>query len=243
MNSFSIIISDTIRSLFYLINLYENNIYPKKIYYFPNGKNIFLDKRSVNKIIFKEYSSTFKLSNLNLKQILNEFIKKDVPIYNFKNKSVNSTYFYNKIKIINDELIIFSGYSGEILSKRLVLTDNKFVHIHAGYLPKYKGSTTNYYSSLESNFIGFTAIFMNEKIDNGKIIFRKKFNFPKYPKYYDLYYDNLFRSLILLKIIKEINLKVKYLEKIKIKNLKTKPYYVIHPILKMIAYRNMKNKI
>ena len=38
--------------------------------------------------------------------------------------------------------------------------EKKFLHVHGGYLPDYKGSTTNYYSLINENTIGASAIFL-----------------------------------------------------------------------------------
>ena len=60
---------------------------------------------------------------------------------------------------LNCEVIIYSGYGGGIIGKRLLGIDKKFLHVHGGYLPDYPGSTTNYFSILKEDKVGASAIF------------------------------------------------------------------------------------
>ena len=51
----------------------------------------------------------------------------------------------------------------------------KFLHIHGGYVPAFKGSTTNYYSLLAEGQLGASAIFLTEDLDSGPKLHRQKF--------------------------------------------------------------------
>ena len=54
-----------------------------------------------------------------------------------------------------------------LLKEKILDTGKKFLHIHGGYLPDYKGSTTNYYSLINENTIGASAIFLTLLMYNG----------------------------------------------------------------------------
>ena len=53
------------------------------------------------------------------------------------------------IKNTDEQTLIYSGYGGTLLRAEVLGTGKKFLHIHGGYIPDYKGSTTNYYSVLK----------------------------------------------------------------------------------------------
>ena len=70
----------------------------------------------------------------------------------------------------------------KILSKKFIRNFNgKIINIHPSLLPKYKGLNT-FQRALKSNdkLTGCTVHFVNEKLDSGKIIIKKKVNIYKY---------------------------------------------------------------
>ena len=131
-------------------------------------------------------------------------------------------------------ILIYSGPGGAILRHDILSTGKQFLHVHPGFLPDYKGSTTIYYSLIKDNLCGASAFFMTEKIDNGSIILREIYPPPADRTTIDLWYDSYIRSDLLLKILKD------YVNSGKIK---TEPqpvvgseiYFIIHPVLKHIA--------
>ena len=128
---------------------------------------------------------------------------------------------------------IFSGISGEKVNTGILNINKKFIHIHPGILPYFKGSTTHYYYLFKKRKIGLTAFFLNNNFDSGKIISTTEYLLPKDLNELDHLLDPYFRSLMLLSIIK------KYIKR---KEFKIKPnknnseyYYIIHPVLKQIS--------
>ena len=73
------------------------------------------------------------------------------------------------------EIICLAGFM-KILSKEFIsLWQNKIINIHPSYLPKNKGLNPQKQVLHEkSSFTGCTVHFVNEKVDGGKIILRKK---------------------------------------------------------------------
>ena len=88
----------------------------------------------------------------------------------FEKKLLNEI---NKIKI---SLICLAGYM-KILSKNFINNYNgKIINIHPSLLPKYKG--TNTFKRVLKNqeiMTGCTVHYVNNKLDSGKIIIKKKF--------------------------------------------------------------------
>jgi len=83
----------------------------------------------------------------------------------------------NKLKEENITLICLAGYM-KILSKNFIKNFNgKIINIHPSLLPKYRGLNT--FSKILKNkekMTGCTIHHVNENLDSGKIILKKKFD-------------------------------------------------------------------
>ena len=93
---------------------------------------------------------------------------------NFENK------IYEALKKYNISLICLAGYM-KIISRSFVRNfRNRIVNIHPSLLPKFKGLNT-YRRILEKKEkkSGCTVHFVDEKLDNGKIIVQKSFYIGK----------------------------------------------------------------
>lgn len=135
------------------------------------------------------------------------------------------------------DLIIFSGKGGDILKDEILSLGKKFIHVHPGKLPQYKGSTTFYYSILNENSCTATAFFMNRDIDDGEIIQSKTYSPPsKNIECVDSLYDPLIRSDLLLNVLHSYSSKG-ILDSNKQVQESPQTYYVIHPVLKNIALK------
>ena len=179
INKFSIIISNTLRSYCYLKTLRENNLTPCTI--------IYLDDNLNNKIAFKLKKKKFFFPSVKLKL--------------FKSKDINGKVS-KFILSLTEKNIVYSGYSGIIIKETLILNKKNLIHSHSGKLPKYKGSTTIYYSILNEKKIFCSTIILNKNLDNGKILLIKKYSIPRKIKFIDENYDNKIRSKNLIQVLK-----------------------------------------
>ena len=99
-------------------------------------------------------------------------------ISNKKKKFEHKALAYINSKRI--ELICLAGFM-KILSKNFVRNfKGKILNIHPSLLPKFKGLNT-FRRVLKSNekFTGCTVHFVDEKLDNGKIILKKRISIEK----------------------------------------------------------------
>ena len=161
LNNFGFIITDTPRSYIYLQVLINNNILPNYFIYLKNNRNKDLPESKKNKKNYYSVPSEFeklcgKKININL-NILNEIKKLNIKYDVYNTINIHKSFVINKIISRQEMNFIYSGYSGVILKKNILNTKKNFLHIHGGFLPKYKGSTTNYYSMLNDNSIGASA--------------------------------------------------------------------------------------
>lgn len=143
----------------------------------------------------------------------------------------------NVVKLLRDrreQVFIYSGFGGALLRQDILSIGKKFLHVHGGYLPAYKGSTANYYSLIDVGKIGASAIFLNEKIDSGPILLRKEFPMPPNNYEIDHIYDSAARAKVLIETLRKNRDRVEWAFD-ESNNIGGETYFIIHPILKHIA--------
>jgi len=109
--------------------------------------------------------------NIFAKKFSIPFICINASKYKFE-KTILKKLFEYKI-----DIICLAGFM-KILSKKFIRNfKGKIINIHPSLLPKYKGLNT-FQKALKSNekMTGCTVHFVNEKLDSGKIIIKKKVN-------------------------------------------------------------------
>ncbi len=220
----ALIISSNLRSLVYLKNL-------KKEYYLPNQIVFLKDKK-------ESFFNTKILSFLKKN-------KKKVYLKIFHTTLINDLDVSNYLKNLNNKIFIASLYPGRegIIKNKLLLKKKLFLHSHTGKLPKYKGSTTIYYSLLMEKKIWCDTFFLSEKIDQGVVIYSKKYPIPKSVNSIDNDYDAKIRILNLISALKILSKKkVNFRKRIKKnKNFNFSYYYIMHPILRLLTLNKIKN--
>lgn len=215
MNKISFIGSCSFRTYFYLQALKNNNIILEKALIY-DYKDLDLSKFLQQESIYKNFSIIIKDSFISLLDFHNAKI--------IEKESINS--MEEEIKDIKTDFFIFCGKGGEIV-KENILKLNRFLHIHPGKLPSYRGSTTIYYSLLKESKCFASAFFLDTKIDTGNIIKQMEFDIVNID--FDYLYDPLIRSFLLIDVLKNSDLEAyKQTDE-------SKEYYIIHPVLKKLA--------
>lgn len=146
----------------------------------------------------------------------------------------NDSEVVDVISGLEQELLIYSGPGGAILSGELLAAGPEFLHVHAGTLPEYRGSTTVYYSLLEEGTCGATAFIMNENIDEGPIVASGTYPAPQDPTTLDLYYDPWIRAKLLTDAVDTYQLEGSFSGRPQNTD-SGETYFVIHPVLKHLA--------
>ena len=214
-NNFIIIISNTLRSIEYLKELKLKKILPTSIIYLNNGK-----KNRFSKIL---RANNFFFS-CKVKKYLSTQINKKISSYILRQKS---------------NIVIFSGYPGDIIKDKFLLSKKKFLHSHPGNLPDYKGSTTIYYSLLKEKKIFCSTLILNHKLDSGKNLLTKIYKTPKNIFDIDCKYDSKIRATNMIETLLSLKNKNKK-NKNKKNNNKSNLYFVIHPVLRSIVFKKRK---
>ncbi len=216
----TLIISSNQRSMTYLKILKKNYLLPRKIVYLKDRKEKVFNKKILT--FLKKYRA-----------------KVDLKIFN--TTKINNSSISNYLKNSKSKLFLVSLYPGKkgIIKDKSLLKKKFFLHSHSGKLPEYKGSTTIYYSLLKDKKIWCDTFFLNEKIDQGKIICSNEYPIPKNITSIDRNYDSKIRALNLVSALKKLEKKkIKFKINKKIKN---SYYYIMHPILRLLAINKIKN--
>lgn len=233
LDDFAMIAADTARSKAYI----QAMIWEKK---FPAVCIIYSEdcgemRRKAE--IYEEEKVSEKYFDVNC-PIIFSLKKVGIPFLLVENKNINSEQMIEVIRTRREKYLIYSGYGGEILKKPLFQLQKKYIHVHAGMLPQYRGSTTFYYSYLQEKRVGATAIFLNEKIDCGEIITQRTFDLPQEMVNMDYIYEPYIRSRVLMDVLEQ------YIEQggltaVSQEKEKAEDYFIIHPVLKHIALLEM----
>ena len=133
-----------------------------------------------------------------------------------------------------EPVFIYSGFGGVLLRSSILGTGKRFLHAHGGYLPDYKGSTTNYFSMLAENIFGASSLFLGAEIDSGPVLVRRKFDPPRDPRQIDHLYDSAARARVLIETLRR-HVETGSWQFELPENAGGETYYIIHPLLKHIA--------
>lgn len=170
--------------------------------------------------------------------LLSTFQKNNWNYLGVENSDVNSEEILRNIKVFNSDVVVFSGYGGQLLKQLHFSSPNwKYLHMHPGKLPLERGSTTLYYSILNQRNCTVTAFYMTEKIDAGKSVLFCEYVVPNKEVNIDQWLDNIIRADCFIKAINSI---AKKEEGINNTQDSSEEYYVIHPVLKHIALLSLK---
>ena len=236
MISYSMLLINNNRSKAYLQNLISQGFIPEYIIVL-NNKDVDLPEYTENdKIISKNTNQIFIRSLKDLRisfdekeHILSTIEKNNIEYTILNTLDVNSKEVINAVAKVKTDYIIYSGPGGAILKKDILSQRKKFIHVHPGYLPKYRGSTTIYYSMLINFEVGASVILFEEGIDEGPILYKKKYKIEEKGIDFDYVLDPLVRAKTLIEFFRQnkINL-IKQEEK-------ASTFYIVHPFIKHAA--------
>ena len=221
--SLGIILTPDSRSKAYIQKILKNDIKLDLVIFMNDSRT---EYSFSDELIEQSKNHGFDIS----KSVLDTLKENNIVFKEFPFVDINNTKLIEEIKSSSIDYMIFSG--GGILKNEILSLETKFIHLHPGIVPSYRGSTCFHYSILNENNSGVTAFIMDKGLDTGDIIHQKHFQKPSH-EYLDEVHDSYIRSetLVELLITKELpftNLK------------KQDPtigetYFIIHPTLKHIA--------
>jgi methionyl-tRNA formyltransferase len=237
LEDIAILAAETCRSRIYLQTLEEAGLLPSAAVLLDGASDKHLVKIPEQSKVFEEKGISY-----NLVTPVPQLLKKTgVPISFSRSDDPNSEETIDKIRMLKQETIIYSGPVGIILKDKVLGCGKKFLHIHPGRLPRYRGSTTIYYSLIKEGRAGASAFFMDRKIDNGPVIMQSDFPPFDNPEAIDYFYDSYMRAQLLKKVLREYARTGCFEVTEQVQSDEAENYYVIHPILKSIAIYQSKS--
>ena len=153
---------------------------------------------------------------------------------------VNDVAISNFVRALKPRLVIYSGFGGQLVGTELLEIGAPFLHIHSGWLPEERGSTTIYYSLLQGHECSASAIILDKGIDTGAIVARQRFARPPAGTDVDCMYDNAIRACLLVEVLEVFQKTGKLPEHIPQSPHAGTTHYVIHPVLKHIALLSLE---
>lgn len=157
------------------------------------------------------------------------------PVTAITAENVNDIFVHTAIERVKPHLVIYSGYGAQLVGKKLLRMSIPFLHIHAGWLPDYRGSTTTYYSILREKKCGVSAILLDTEIDTGSIVERRWYPVPPSGTDIDHAYDSAIRADLLVDVLSEWSRNGAFKSLVRQDMEEGTVYYVIHPVLKHLA--------
>lgn len=150
-------------------------------------------------------------------------------------ENANDPAVVEAVRGADPRLVIYSGYGGQIVGPGLLGLGPPVLHIHGGWLPDYRGSTTIYYSLIGEKTCGTSAILLSPDIDLGPVVARRKYPPPPPGLDIDYLYDNAIRADLLADVLSEWRDRGGSFEPVGQDPAGGATYYVIHPVLKHLA--------
>jgi methionyl-tRNA formyltransferase len=239
LSSVSMICADTTRSRAYLQNLARANLCPCRVLVLPSATG---DLPGQSRALLAEAPEHADADTLwqdayfNPNSVLSDDLAAlGAPVITLQSSDINDPTVIAAVADLPGDTVIYSGFGGQILRKPVLSAKHRFLHVHGGYLPAFRGSTTNYFSLINEDTIGASAIFLTEEIDAGPILMRRRFDAPPDRGKLDHLHDAAARSHVLCSVLDAF-------EKQGVWPCETVPddadcetYYVIHPVLKHLA--------
>lgn len=221
-----IILTPDVRSKSYIQKVVLNKIELDEIIFMTDNRS---ELQYSQQIITESKKAGFDIS----KSVLDTLLEHNLKFTKFNFVNINNTDLIKYVSNTKVDYFIFTG--GGILKKEILNTGPKFIHLHPGLVPYYRGSTCFYYSIIKENNAGVTAFIMDEHLDTGDVICQKSFPKPNH-QFIDEIFDPYIRSETLLDIFKKNLLEHDNFQKQS--QTEGETYYIIHPVLKHIAILN-----
>jgi len=158
-----------------------------------------------------------------------------VAVHHVSDNDVNAVATHRAITANSPDIVVYSGVGGQIVSEQTLRLGPRFLHMHAGWLPQYRGSTTIYYALLEGEQPAVSAIILEQEIDTGPVVARQ--HYPRPPGHMDLdrVYDAAIRADLLAQVLGNYAQSGVLAPAAVSAERQFAPYYVIHPVLKHLS--------
>lgn len=147
---------------------------------------------------------------------------------------VNSPEVVEAVRKSPVDVFIYSGPGGAILRRDILQSGKRFLHVHPGLVPRFRGSTTVYYSLLVDGECGASATFLEKQIDVGPVLATRVYPPPADRTTIDYGYDPYIRSDLLVLVLKDYQ-KTDEFHMEPQSGQSEENYYIMHSVLRHVA--------
>ncbi len=222
LKSIGLMAVDSSRTRAYLAALANNNLLTAHAIYLTGAPGS--AQRSFRKVPYFD----------NLTPALDTIHRMGIPCEVVNTGDVNSVEVFAAVQASPVDVLIYSGPGGVILRRDILNAGKRFLHVHSGLVPRFRGSTTVYYSLLVEGNCGASAIFLEEHVDTGPVLAKKVYPPPAGRTTIDYGYDPYIRSDLLIQVLKERQQTGEF-RAIPQSGELGETYYIIHPVLRHVA--------
>jgi len=229
------------RSIAYLATFYNLKLIPNTIIILNSEVSEYNTLLSLD----RKYNYSEKFFNLkkSIDSYIDEWKASGTTIIHSKTDNINSYNILNIVGNCTSDYIIFTG--GGLLGNKILDLNKKFIHIHPGDLPKYRGSTCFYYSLIEEYSLAASSFIMTRELDQGEIIVKNNYSVNYYVDndetlFMDYILDPYIRAQVLCDVLNMY-------EDNHVLNLKSQSdkshicYYIMHPFLRSCAIKKLND--
>ena len=228
LRDIGMLVSSSNRTKLYLHVLAKHGLLPAYVIYMEDPAVVTVEQEAARRLPGEKLGAEFDPS-LGVSEALEHL---GVSYERVSTLDPNSDLVIEAVDARPESIFVFSAEG--ILGKKLLSVGKKFLHIHSGILPEYRGSTTVYYSLLKEDICGATAFIIDEQIDTGGIVKKRVFPPPADRTTIDVYYDPLMRAELLADVLREFREDGEV--PVAPQDTATgETYFIIHPVLKHIA--------
>lgn len=157
------------------------------------------------------------------------------PCQAVEETDINAPEICEAVAALPGHTVLYSGFGGQILRDPILAAGKDFLHVHGGYLPDFRGSTTNYFSMIAEGMLGASAIFLTAEIDAGPVLLRRRFPAPPDRTRIDHLHDSAARALVLCEVLNTFAETGDWPRADVAATETGRTYYVVHPVLKHLA--------
>lgn len=217
----------TVRSSVYVQALADANIVPDAVLVYGGGGGQIQSARQLRGVVVDDLFIPDPCREL--VDCLDEL---DWPYQVSPAQSLSDPALLMMLEALSPELVVYSGYAGQLVPAEL-LHCYFVLHVHSGWLPDYRGSTTLYYQMIEQRCCAASALLLDERIDTGPVLARKHYPLPPPGTDVDYLYDNMIRADLLVTVLAQWRAGLPWNRMSQLMD--SPPYFIIHPLLKHMA--------
>lgn len=242
---FSILLSNNNRSKAYLQNLIKNGFVPKKAIILEDKgvlrpENTLTDIKSTSESLVKR-SHDASICFDEGQHVKDTLDSAGIDRVVLETMNVNSTEVISAVAGLEGDYVVYSGPGGAILRKEILGVGKDFIHVHPGWLPTYRGSTTMYYSLLVNRSVSCSVFLMREALDDGPLLHRRTFQINEHGVDFDYVLDPAVRTATLIDFFS--NSDEMLANPLKPGNEESNTFYIIHPVLKHLSILTTKGEL